>query len=126
MAFAVRGHRRNWKTCMDANRESVKAQEFEVLTGRTVGGLAARQEPAYTPSVLAAPATGSGKNTYRDALIPLACWRLEDIRFGFDDSFLAPESAAEFRLLHELRSDHPKAPLSVFGHADPAGKDDYN
>jgi hypothetical protein len=48
------------------------------------------------------------------------------MRFEFDSSFVRPEAAHETLLLHKLLQDHPGAPLSVFGHADPVGEDEYN
>jgi hypothetical protein len=59
-------------------------------------------------------------------LLPIACWRLEDLRFDFDSSFVRPEAAMEMTALSALRQAHAGAPLSLFGHADPVGEDDYN
>lgn len=66
------------------------------------------------------------RNAYRAQLIPVACWRVDNVRFEFDSSFVKPEIAAELSLLAAKRKAHPKAPISIFGHADPVGKDDYN
>lgn len=77
-----------------------------------------------------APATNGQRNTFRMRLVPKACWKIEDLRFEFDSSFLLPEAAPEFKLLEELIDSHKrgdeKPPLSIFGHADPVGNDDYN
>ena len=78
-------------------------------------------------SLPVAPSTqGNGVNTLRFALLPIACWKLEDLRFDFDSSFIKPDGADEFAALLELRKQHPGSPLALFGHADPTGKDDYN
>jgi hypothetical protein len=70
--------------------------------------------------------TGDEKNTLRDPLVVVACWRMDDIRFEFDSSFIGPSAKEEFELLSVLVKRHAKAPLSVFGHADPVGDDAYN
>src|SRR5574340_250738 len=72
------------------------------------------------------PATAGQKNTFRPAIYPVACWRIDDLRFEFDSSFIRPQARKEFRKLRVLHRDNPGAPFSVFGHADPSGSDDYN
>jgi hypothetical protein len=91
-------------------------------TGGVTGDIPAKK----LPPVLVAPATADEKNTYKDPLVAIACWRMDDIRFEFDSSFVGPDAAEEMMLLAILRKKHPKAPLSVFGHADPVGDDLYN
>jgi hypothetical protein len=66
-------------------------------------------------------------------LVPVACFRVDDIRFAFGTSFVTSDPAnekndirAELRLLVDLLKENPGSPLSVFGHADPVGKDDSN
>ena len=87
-----------------------------------------------------APATSAQANFARTGIIPIACWRVDDVRFAFDSSFVKPELAEEMQHLAKLREAHklevkPEAGLqsvtafprlSVFGHADPTGSDDYN
>ena len=99
------------------------------------GGIAARHPLLPEVTVLAGPATGREHNTLRAGIIPVACWRLEDVRFEFDSSFVVPGIEVELKSLAKLIKDHPPAsksdgkpgfPLSVFGHADPTGDDDYN
>ena len=105
----------------------------------TDGGIGASHVPVSPLRVLAGPATGNGSNVVRSAIIPLACWRLGDIRFSFDSSFVIPEARTEFQVLAQLIVEHqekspPKPageklrppPLSIFGHADPTGNDEYN
>src|SRR5437899_3180933 len=92
----------------------------------TGGGTTGKHPPADFQPFLVGPAAGAEFNTLSASIIPIACWRVDDIRFAFDSSLVAPEIAAEMAELEKLRKDHPKAPLSVFGHADPVGNDDYN
>jgi outer membrane protein OmpA-like peptidoglycan-associated protein len=59
---------------------------------------------------------------------------VDDVRFAFDSSFVNADPdpdnrndiGVELRDLVDLREKHREAPLSVFGHADPVGSDDYN
>jgi hypothetical protein len=99
------------------------------------GGIAARHAAVEQPPVRVAPATGDEHNTLRPGIIAVACWRVEDLRFEFDSSFVGPAIKTELALLAKLVQEHPPAskaagqpgsPLSVFGHADPVGNDDYN
>ncbi len=78
------------------------------------------------PSVFVGPATSTQFNTIEEWIRPVACWRLDDTRFEFDSSFVKPGAARELRMLSETRDDHPGARLSLFGHADPVGNDQYN
>jgi hypothetical protein len=92
----------------------------------TTGGIASDiAVPEIRPAVVA-PSDNGEFNTFRLTLDLVACWRLDDIRFEFDSSFIRPEAADEFHTLAELCSEHPEAPLSLFGHADPVGNDEYN
>src|SRR5258708_34798111 len=90
--------------------------------GGTVGQIPSIDiEPLFV-----APATGKEKNTFRVPLIPIACWRLDDVRFEFDSSIVATETRKEFQDLFELRSEFADSPMSIFGHADPTGDEVYN
>jgi hypothetical protein len=94
--------------------------------GAPKGSIAATHEQRDLLPVNVGPTTGDEFNTIRKRLLPIACWRLENLHFDFDSSFVKPESAAEFRRFAALwkRTGHPT--VSVFGHADPVGDDDYN
>ncbi len=106
----------------------------------TEGGVSGDHPALEGNSAKVAPATGSEQNVVATFLIPLGCWRVEDMRFAFDSSFVLPGIAAEMPLLEQLRERHtirvPGAaagaetlippPLSLFGHADPVSNDDYN
>lgn len=76
--------------------------------------------------LLVAPTFADEANTFRDRMIVVACWRIDDIRFEFASSFIRPEVANEFAQLDNLRDEHRGAPLSIFGHADPVGLDPDN
>jgi hypothetical protein len=96
----------------------------------TEGGAAVTHPILQGDDALVAPQFNNDHNTIRAALIPMACWRVEDIRFDFDSSFLLPEVREEMPTLRDLREQHKLGefypPLSVFGHADPIGDDAYN
>ena len=91
-----------------------------------LGGTTAKHPSAVALPVLAAPSTGKEKNTIRMELIPVACWKVNDIRFDFGSSFLLPPSKGEFAELEGLRRDHPGSLLSLFGHADAVSTDSFN
>lgn len=94
--------------------------------GSSPGGVAGEHSPAAEFRLLVGPATSNEFNTAKLRLIPVACWRVDDLRFDFDSSFVLPEIAAEMKALAALIGDHPGCPLSIFGHADPVGSDAYN
>jgi hypothetical protein len=76
--------------------------------------------------LLVGPATEQQRNTLRFMLVPIACWRIDDVRFDFDSAFVLPSAKREFDELAQLRKKHDGAPISIFGHADPVGDDNYN
>src|SRR5262245_55839406 len=90
------------------------------------GGVVGRHVVIDVPPALVGPATADEFNTIVAGIIPVACWRVDDIRFAFGSSFVQPAVKAELGHLAQLIKDHPGAPLSVFGHADPVSGDDLN
>jgi hypothetical protein len=105
------------------------------------GGIAGTHPEVESAPIYVGPATAAQRNTIISPLVPIACWRVDDIRFDFDSSFVLPETTSEMQALADLRDKHtlqvpgtvPGAqgtsippPLSLFGHADPVGTDDYN
>jgi len=105
----------------------------------TEGGTSAAHPPIPPLRVVVGPATGAESNLLRFAIVAIACWRIGDVRFHFDSSFVVPEARTEFQTLSRLIEDRtekpginppggkPKAPpLSIYGHADPTGNDEYN
>lgn len=97
-----------------------------LIQSTSEGGVAANHPPQQTLPVLVGPSTADERNTIRAAIFLVACWRVDDIRFEFDSSFVKPDISNEMTLMSKLVREHPSAPLSVFGHADPVGNDDYN
>ncbi len=101
-----------------------------LLDSSSGGGVSGHHPPPSDFQFLVAPATSdsfaSTSNLARLRLIPIACWRVDDLRFRFDSSIVLPGADKEMKALADLIAAHPKAPLSVFGHADPVGSDDYN
>jgi OmpA family len=92
------------------------------------GGIIGVHRSAEPFAIRVGPATKSEFNTARLKLLPLACWRVDDMRFKFDSSFVLPGIEAEIKhLATMLGSEQFKdCPISIFGHADPVGNDDYN
>ncbi len=96
------------------------------------------EHPSYGPvPIKAAPTAADEFNTLGERLLPKGCFRMEDVRFEFDSSFIKPDTAEDMPHLADLIDKHtlkqvgspPKdipPPLSIFGHADPVGKEDYN
>src|SRR5688500_8009527 len=110
-------------------------QPTEAARAVTDGGIASKHRLLQDQIALVGPATAKEHNTIKAGIIPIACWRIEDFRFAFDSSVVAPEITKELELLVQLVKGHPPTsksegkaghPLSVFGHADPTGNDDYN
>ena len=117
------------------------------ILSATEGGVSG-EHPAPEPfKFLVGPTTTDQFNTAHLPLVAIACWRTDDNRFAFDSSFPAADlefvdhpgkpadrsagdQPSDIRLelakLTELIKAHPGCPLSVFGHADPVGSDDYN
>ena len=94
--------------------------------GTPGGGTALSHPEKDALPILVAPTTEVALNTIRAFLIPVGCWRVDDVRFAFDSSVVHPEVKTEMGLLATLRVAHTGAPLSIFGHADPTGDDAYN
>jgi protein-arginine deiminase len=92
----------------------------------TEGGIAAKQAVGGPLPVLLAPTEEDRHNVVRVPLVPVACFRVEDLRFEFGSSVPTPEIRAELRNLGTLLDQNPDCPISVFGHADPVGEDTAN
>ncbi len=99
-------------------------------------GIAASHVEPAQPLVFLGPATEKQSNVLRPPIFPFACWKVEHVRFAFNRSLPQPDMKIELANLRGLiaahsRSQSPSDPakpplLSVFGHADPTGQDDYN
>src|SRR5262249_27940689 len=110
-------------------------QQTKLTSVVTDGGIAGKHALLQEQHALVGSTTVNEHNTIKGGIIPIACWRVEDFRFAFDSSVVAPEIATELKLLAQLVRTHsptsksegkPGHPLSVFGHTDPTGDDDYN
>lgn len=73
-----------------------------------------------------APTDKDDVNTIRLPVVPICCWRLNDVAFAFDSSFVGPDFAGELTKLATMVKANPGAPASIFAHADPVGSDDVN
>jgi len=114
---------------------SISSNDCGCVSQVSEGGVSGSHPTADLPMVHVGPTTDAEFNTVRAGLVPVACWRVEDIRFEFDSSFVTPGIEAELEHLALLVKEHPPTPksggkpgfpLSVFGHADPVSNDDYN
>ncbi|MBK8258109.1 MAG: OmpA family protein [Polyangiaceae bacterium] len=96
------------------------------IPGRPEGGVTAESPTRVRLPMFVAPTTTSFHNTFRPELNPVACCRLDDVRFGFESSFVRMSATNELARLGELLNSKPGVVLSIFGHADPVGSDDFN
>ena len=103
-----------------------EAEQMGFSDKKTEGGHSASYPNYEVLPILAAPSHGKEKNTLREELIPIGCWKLEDLRFLFDSSMVLPDAKPEFDELATLKNALPGSPLTIFGHADPVGDDAYN
>jgi hypothetical protein len=91
--------------------------------GTSDGGVTGLHEPADPFHFLVGPSTSDEYNTAHLRLIPIACFRIDDVRFQFDSSFVLPAIKEEMDTFSNLRKENPNmvgAPISIFGHADPS------
>jgi hypothetical protein len=118
---------------MDVDTMSNETQQSNYM-GATDGVRFGAQSGGEAQYLLVAPTIREEFNTLGERLTPKGCFRLEDVRFEFDSSFIKPEAAQEMPLLADLIEKYTlktpdgsvKPPLSIFGHADPVGRDEYN
>jgi hypothetical protein len=83
-------------------------------TGITLnGGYAASHPVAPLLPILVAPSTRVERNVIRQELVTVACWRLNDLRFDFDSSFVMPAAASvTFELILVTMSSSDSAETS--------------
>jgi hypothetical protein len=89
----------------------------------TDGGVIGKHPGPDPSQFLVAPSTSNELNTARLRLIPIACFRIDDVRFKFDSSFVLPDVKIDMDAFSQLRKLDPRvtdAPISIFGHADPS------
>ena len=94
-------------------------------------GKAASHPPAETQPFLVAPTSAQDFNTLSIDIIPVACLSLHDILFDFGSSFVNESVKTILSELPPLRASHKNKRgdpplLSIFGHTDPVGDDEYN
>jgi hypothetical protein len=70
------------------------------------GGIAGTHPEVESAPIYVGPATAAQRNTIISPLVPIACWRVDDIRFDFDSSFVLPETTSEMQALADLRDKH--------------------
>jgi hypothetical protein len=115
----------------------------------SAGGVSGEHPDADPLQFLVGPATTDQSNTLHLRLRPVFCWKVEDIRFDFDSSFVTfnPDGSPdpltnpndptsdptarpqgknddirdELKILADFVNANKGCPLSVFGHADPVG-----
>lgn len=119
------------------------------VNNATEGGVSGEHPDTGPLQFLVGTSTTDQLNTLQLPLRPVFCWKVEDIRFEFDSSFVtfntdgSPDPATnpndrtsdptalpyrknddirdELKALADLVNANPGCPLSVFGHADPVG-----
>ena len=118
---------------MSVDRQDPAAEDGRKLHGVGDGAVAGEHSVPGSMRILAAPSTGEEFNRIRAAIFPIACFKLESMRFDFDSSVVMPELRKEMPLLAQLIADHTEPgnlektpPVSIFDHADPVGDDDLN
>lgn len=90
------------------------------------GGILGVNTPKADVKLPVAPTHETEHNTIRPSIFPIACWKADDVNFDFDSSFVRPGVGIQLPRFKALLDQHAGATLSVFGHADPVGNDDYN
>jgi outer membrane protein OmpA-like peptidoglycan-associated protein len=99
------------------------------------GGTSGHHPQSEAPDFVAGTTTDSEFNTYKAGLVAVACWKVDDIRFHFGSSFVAPDMLEELAELKELTTTHTTwskaedgvgCSLAIFGHADPVGDEAFN
>lgn len=68
----------------------------------------------------------SERNVVREPLRVVDSWRVEDAHFAFDSSAILPSMAGDLARLRKMLLAYPEHPITIFGHADTTGNDDYN
>jgi hypothetical protein len=93
-------------------------------SGNSAGGT---NRPRVSLPIAVTPSTdGDLPNVIGPPSAPLACWRFEDAHFAFDSAVINPNSKPELGKFKTLWDQTGHAALSLFGHADPVGDDEYN
>lgn len=110
---------------MDGSGDRGWAVPADDVRATTAAGVAATHPSSAERVIYVAPTDAGDHNTVRLGLAPVACWSVGDDRFEFDTSFVKPGLADELIALQRLLGGR-HLPMTVFGHTDPVGDDDYN
>jgi hypothetical protein len=89
------------------------SNESSGLQRASGGGVAGTHDTPDEKPLLIGSSTESQINKIRSPLVPIACWRVDDIRFDFDSSFVRTEVKYELEHLKELV--RPASGMSDFG-----------
>jgi len=94
-------------------------------------GTAASHAASGLQPLVVAPTSKQDFNTFGIDVVPVACLSLHDILFDFGSSFVKEDVKTILTELPPLRESHKNKRgefplLSIFGHADPVGDDEYN
>jgi outer membrane protein OmpA-like peptidoglycan-associated protein len=98
-------------------------EKIGALHSASDGGVTGKHASPDSLKFHVGPSTSNEFNTARLQLIPIACFRIDDMRFKFDSSFVLPETQSELTEFLALRKSDLRvdgAPISIFGHADPS------
>src|SRR5579871_4818690 len=78
----------------------VDSNDNSVLHDSSEGGVAGKRAdvPADEYPIFVGTTTAKQINTVDLRLIPIACWRVDDVRFDFDSSFVTPDITTELRM----------------------------
>lgn len=101
----------------------MRQDQDDTLRAAPDGGVSGDHPAAEPFGLLVAPSTADQFNAVSLGLIPIACFRVDDVEFQFDSSFPLPAvqgSMHEFQALRKGNENIDGAPISIFGHADPS------
>jgi hypothetical protein len=123
---------------MAGNDDNVQSAIFVDLSDDD-GLIASHPEQVTLPNRVAPSLLKDGThNTIKPFLIVVGCARAPDNHFQFDSSFVTPDAKGNMKRLAKLfdaltdrtiKSENESdrtPPLSIWGHADPTGSDQYN
>lgn len=95
------------------------------VTPPAAAGAVPAPEPARELRV-APTDVASERNQVRELLRPVDAWRVEDVHFAFDSSAILPSMAGDLARLRVMLFRYAGHPISIFGHTDTTGNDEYN
>ena len=112
---------------------SAKPRDAGSISSANEGAVAGAHPSRDTAAPRVAPTLEGKPNTIQAAVFPIACFKVESLRFDFESSLVMPALRREMPALARLLTEHAepsglrrRPPISLFGHADPVGSDAYN